>query len=358
VLHVVIRAGSGVVAAIEDYIDNTPEFSHHIVIALEPSADIGDNLNGRVATATTLPDGRLARMLSLRRVVADLHPDVIHAHSSFAGFYARVGLGRAWRARTVYTPHCYSFVRTDISRAHRRLFKWVESILAHRGGHIAACSPLEAQTAARWNRRQGVTYVPNIARGAQRLIDSRPRDPLTIVTVGRVTPQKDPAMFARAAAASRDRNDGHRWVWIGGGNRAETANLERSGVEVTGWVPRNECLAVLRSGSVYVHTAAWEGAPISILEAAAVGLPIVGRRIESLECLGIEPLFGSIDELIEIIDGYPSGVAMMQAFATSAMLRERHTAGAQRAALLAVYGGIARCALAPASRPGLRAAEV
>ena len=66
---------------------------------------------------------------------------------------------------------------------------------------------------------------------------------------------------------------------MGGGAPGEEAALREAGALVTGWLPRQAALERLAAADVYVHTAAWEGFPVSVLEAAALDLPILARRI-------------------------------------------------------------------------------
>ena len=103
--------------------------------------------------------------------------------------------------------------------------------------------------------------------------------------MGRVRRQKDPDFFAAAARAARDLD----WVWVGGGDEAGEGRLRAAGVRVTGWLERSAVLDELATADVYVHTAAWEGAPLSILEAARAGCPVVARKIAPLRTL--EPGF-------------------------------------------------------------------
>jgi glycosyltransferase involved in cell wall biosynthesis len=69
-----------------------------------------------------------------------------------------------------------------------------------------------------------------------------------------------------------------------------TNDLEKSGVEVTGWLPKESGLSVLAGASVYLHTARWEGFPVSLLEAVAIGVPVVVLRRPYAETLPDELL--------------------------------------------------------------------
>ncbi|MFX7785070.1 glycosyltransferase, partial [Acinetobacter baumannii] len=65
-------------------------------------------------------------------------------------------------------------------------------------------------------------------------------------------------------------------TWIGDGPSSAPR------VRVPGWAARDDVRAELAELDVYFHTAAWEGFPIAILDAAAMGLPILARRIPAL----------------------------------------------------------------------------
>jgi glycosyltransferase involved in cell wall biosynthesis len=348
VLQVVSRAGGGLLAAVEDHVSNTPAFDHHVLIARELDWQPGDQLEDVTASIVDLPDGHLARIRAIRARVEELQPDVVHAHSSFAGFYVRIALGSAWRERIVYTPHCYAFLRRDINAGMRAGFWVAEAALGLRNRHVAACSPLEARVASRFPGKHRVRYVPNVARGYEpgpRQVVPADGEPMIVATVGRVTAAKGPDVYTAAASLSRDRGLPIEWWWIGGGDADGEVDLRRAGVDVTGWITRAAALARMEAAHVYVHTAAWEGAPITILEAALANIPVVARRTRALDELGVRPLYDTVDELLDILMQFPDGPAIQAAFASLAELRERHRPELQRAALEDIYraaAGMAR----------------
>ena len=113
-----------------------------------------------------------------------------------------------------------------------------------------------------------------------------------VVTLGRICAQKDPLYFAEAAEHYRYRGI-RTWVWIGGpseDDKKATEYVERlneAGVTITGWLPRDEALTWLSLAHVYVHTAAWEGNPMTIYEAAVRGLPVIARNIPAVKAEGL-----------------------------------------------------------------------
>ena len=324
-----------------DYIRATPTFEHHLVFAVAPGCQLDDGVHELVASVRELPSGFGRQIVAVREATAAVAPDVVHAHSSLAGTCARVALGSRWRHRVVYTPHCYAFERTDVGAATRSVFWLAEAALSLKGGHVAACSPYEARLARSLPGRQQVVYVPNIAGPDAATRPGAPLDrvegELVVTAIGRLAPQKGPELFARAALRSRAAGHPSRWVWVGGGEPDLEDGLRRAGVRVTGWLPRRQALDHLWASDVYVHTAAWDGAPITVLEAAAAEVPVLARRTSAMEALGVEPLFDSAEELADLVGQLPGGNAVDLARRCGQRLRETHTPAAQSQALHRVY---------------------
>jgi glycosyltransferase involved in cell wall biosynthesis len=97
--------------------------------------------------------------------------------------------------------------------------------------------------------------------------------------MGRVSAQKDPAFFCRTLDHIRASDPSARGLWVGDGPPDRVAGLRGAGVEVTGWLGHSQALRALARGDVYVHTAAWEGFPLAVLEAHHASVPIVCREI-------------------------------------------------------------------------------
>ncbi|MGI9079652.1 MAG: glycosyltransferase family 4 protein [Acidimicrobiales bacterium] len=367
VLHLHFRWGAGSAAAVSDYIRATPAFEHHLVYAVAPGCQLDDQVQEQAASVRELPSGLARQIVAVRRAVAAVEPDVVHAHSSLAGACARTALGRRWPSRVVYTPHCYAFERTDVGPVVRSAFWLAEAALSLRGGQVAACAPYEADLARSLPGRQQVVYVPNIA-GPDAMRSSgmgssgmgskvgrrREGEPMVVIAVGRLAPQKAPEMFAHAARIRRDAGDRSRWVWVGGGEADLERQVRSAGVEVTGWLPRRQALEELAASDVYVHAAAWDGAPITVLEAAAAGVPILARRTSAMASLGVEPLFDTAEELADLVGRLCDGTVAAVAERSGRRLREAHTPAAQREALHHVYGLAASKARGKAQRPAPR----
>ncbi len=337
VLHVACNLGSGVAAVIASYAGLTPEYRHVLLADLDPSCPI-EHLTSAMAEVLPLGSGAVERAWRIRSEVRRLAPDVIHAHSSYAGAFVRLAI--ADRDRIVHTPHCYGFTRRDLGWPARSVVWLAEAALSLRGRHVAACSPHEYRSARRLPGRRTVTYVPNAVPDRAPVPVVGHSSPL-VVSVGRLCPQKSPELFAAAAELSRRRGLDLRWRWVGGGSPEYVDRLTRAGVEVTGWVPRERAWAHIAGAQVYVHTAAWESAPLTILEAAAAGVPVLARDHPALRLLGLRPLWTGVDEVVDILAGFPSAQVFAVAVAAGRELAAAHQPANQRAALLRVYAAVA-----------------
>ena len=291
-LHLTEAYSSGVAVAIESYIERTPASVEIEVCGYRrPEAQTGPGIDLPVPFVA-LPAGRWAQWRAVEAAVDRFRPDVVHLHSSWAG-----ALGRITRRthRTVYTPHAYGFLRSDLPRPVRLGILASERALKARTDAIVACGEHEAELARRFGLAREVYHVPQRVperirtRVAQlnRLnqLDQRsPDGAFRVGMVGRVSPQKGPAFMANVARELRGSVAARpvELVWIGGGDRELERVLRDQGVSVTGWLPQHDALQALAGLDLYLHTASWEGSAMTVLEAELLGLPVVARQIDGL----------------------------------------------------------------------------
>ncbi len=295
VLHVTESFGGGTQSAILHYAAATNQYRHMAVVRERRDSETAQ------ATAALSPlvkaSGSLhAFVLQVRRQIVELEPDIIHLHSSKAGL---LRFAIQSKARVVYTPHCYAFERTDLSSMTRNALRTVERVLGQRRQLVIAVGSREAELTRQLHTR-GVLTVPNAAPALpERGLRARPVDRVQVVTCGRVAAQKDPRFLAEIALLASRR---FSFCWLGGGDAGLEDLLRSAGVEVTGWLPRVEVLARMRDADLYLHTAAWESNPFTLLEAAALGLPVVARQTPSTSALGFSTLGKTPESVVQGLD--------------------------------------------------------
>lgn len=202
---------------------------------------------------------------------------IVHAHSSVAGVLVRM-LCLGDGGKLVYTPHAFSLVRTDLSYTKRIFLTYLERVLDWVSPSIiVACSDSEAEVIRCHVPRAEVDVVVNGLKPRDRVGVDGSRlvhMPLRVVTVGRVSVQKnhEDLIFLKTHYPQ----DLDVRV-VGGGDAEAVDRLRAVGVEVTGWVDSEKVDALLQRSDVFVQTSLWEGMPVSVMEAMAVGLPVIAR---------------------------------------------------------------------------------
>lgn len=85
-------------------------------------------------------------------------------------------------------------------------------------------------------------------------------DKFTVFTLGRVCNQKQPRLFNRIAELVPDA----KFVWIGNGELEN--QLTVLNIEVTGWKPRKEALAMAKGADVFILCSLGEAIAMSLIE--------------------------------------------------------------------------------------------
>lgn len=333
VLHIVEKFDTGVGAAIEAIVDTVPEFKH-VIAACHGGENVQD------VEIFPLPGAHVAAALEVRRLVRQMSPDIVHAHSSFGGLYSR---WFRWARPRVFQPHCYSFERLSSPAILRVAFVAIERLLARRSDVTIAVGSYEAKLARELTKAREVVVVPNSPSVCSRTtpdMTSREQEgnnPIVIVGSGRICAQKDPALFADVARLVRATRPEIQFCWLGGGDPVFRDRLVDSGVFVTGWLTSEGVRDKLSTASCFLHTAAWEGFPVSVLDAASFGLPVVGRDIGPLRHEGLatfpdaQTLAAAVLECVDSPGSRTKLVALSNEL-VSRMCRER-----QQAEIRAIY---------------------
>lgn len=198
--------------------------------------------------------------------------DIIHLHSSKAGFLGRIVsflLGKS--KKTIYTPHAISFLRLDVSPKKRKIFIWMEKFAGFFGGKIVACSQSEKE-AIEEQGIKNVTFINNGIKPLQIEKKENTSNKITIISVGRLFIQKNPKLFNDIASEFKD-NPNIKFIWCGDGELK--SELTSPNIKCTGWIERKKLENYLANADIYLSTSLWEGLPLSVLEAMSIGLPIV-----------------------------------------------------------------------------------
>lgn len=253
----------------------------------------------------------------LRRELLRHRSGILHMHSTYAGIVGRLVPASGWSR--FYTPQGYAFLNASHSNALRGLSLALEIVLARRGQTLA-CSRTEGALAERVVRAGCVSVVQN---GIDIASDSLPRKSgsrFVVASIGRASPQRRPDLFASLASGLRAELNVDL-CWVGDGPASES--LRHAGVAVRGWLPQYEVQAALGQADVIVHFSAFEGLPLSLLEAMSAGRALVASDLPVIrEVVG--------DAAILVRDPVEAADAVRQLHADDRLRRELGRRGRDR----------------------------
>ncbi|MBI4677706.1 MAG: glycosyltransferase family 4 protein [Elusimicrobia bacterium] len=226
----------------------------------------------------------LKAFLCLRRLFMLEAPDIVHTHSSKAGVLGRLAAWTTGVPLVFHSPRGYGFLQSDRPGSSRFLY-WLLEWSVSWIGEIVAVSPSEARLGRSLSWGGPVHVVPDPYLG-QASPSRGPRgDGILVAACGRLTYARHPEAYLRLAQGlARSRPD-IRCVWVGGGEweaemRSSIKDLGLDGkVELTGWIEPPQALERLAAADVFVHYSRWEGLPNAVLEAMALGLPVVASDV-------------------------------------------------------------------------------
>jgi glycosyltransferase involved in cell wall biosynthesis len=261
------------------------------------------SLRGAVATARAA--------VVLRAELTRQGGGILHVHSTFAGVVGRLVAPRhGWKM--FYSPHGYAFLNPGLPRAVRLAARATERLLGRRAFTLTASDTEAGVARSQLGLRDVATVQNGIAAGPPPTRPPAAESTARVVFVGRAVPERRPLLYAAIATRFSDRA-AVSFQWVGDGPfRPE---LERAGVQVTGWVSPSEVAARLADADVVMHLATFEGLPLALLEAMGAGRPIVASDHPVLREVG--------EGIFEFIQDVDDGVIVLESLLADPDLREQ-----------------------------------
>jgi len=244
------------------------------------------------------PFSDLVALLRLVRLMRRGGFDVVHTHSSKAGFLGRLAAKWVGVPCVVHTPHTFPF-EMDVSPLARWCYVRLERVAARFTDYMVCVCPSQRTVAESLVGAARVAVIENgiafpqygghyAARRMQAKADLG-IDPGNFVVgvVGRFAPQKGHAYFIDAARRVAERLPYVRFLLVGDGELREAIERQivRAGLKdrfiIVG--AREDGTDLLPSLDLVVLPSLWEGMPYALLEALAAGKPVIASCVGGMQ---------------------------------------------------------------------------
>ena len=226
----------------------------------------------------------LGTAAKLRRHLGQIEPDVVHAHGARAGL--PTVLAAKWsgarKPRIAYTVHGFHFLAKPAGLFHlARAAEWMCIALADRTNFVSDGDRRIAREQGLLKHSRGQTTIKNAVEVGDNFEGCPKRH--DIAFVGRLAFQKNPLLLIDILKTLRPLKP--TLLVIGGGPlEAEfRARIAQEGlgdqVVLHGECARADALRLAAACRMLLLPSRWEGHPITLIEAAHLGLPVVASQI-------------------------------------------------------------------------------
>lgn len=252
-------------------------------------------------------------------------PAIVATHMAKAGTVGRLAAALAGVPVIVHTFHGH-VLDGYFGRTATSFFLWVERMLGRLTTQFIAISPEVAADLQRLGIGRGKTTIVRLGLNLEHLSSAEPgrlrgelgvpaEAPLVGI-VGRLVPIKALDLFLEASALVVAEHPDAHFAIVGDGELWDRvrADVDRMGLSarahMTGW--RRDLPAVYADLDIVVCCSLNEGTPVSLIEAAASGRPVIGTQVGGIPDIiaaGVNGLLvpsgdaralaGAIKELIE-----------------------------------------------------------
>ena len=240
-----------------------------------------------------LKPGDDARALAtLVREIRDFRPHIIHTHTAKAGVLGRTAAKIAnTGSALVHTFHGH-LLHGYFSPTKTKAVIAVERALARTSERLVAVGPQvrDDLLAAGIGTPEkfviippGLVLPPGPTKADARAQLGLPEHVSVIGFIGRLTNIKRPDRFAEVVRAVHTQRPDVHFVVAGAGDQAETLRTATTDLPVSmlGW--RDDVETVLAACDAVLLTSDNEGTPLSLIQAAMAGLPVVASDVGSVQ---------------------------------------------------------------------------
>jgi len=290
------------------------------------------------------PAHDLLGLLEVAALIRRERPDILHANSSKAGLLGRTAAAALGVPVRIFTAHGWAF--KAYSGPASALYRWADRLMAPLTTTTVCVSERErsAGVRARTCRARDTVVIPTAVDAGAAPPARHDGSPPRVVMVGRLAAPKDPITLVRALAGVEGSRFAASIVGDGPDRPAVEAEIRAAGlegvVELTG--ERHDVPRLLADADVFVLSSRSEGAPLSVLEAMAAGLPVVASAVGGVPEI-VED--GATGLLVPPGDAAALAATLEQLLADAELRRRLGAAGRERVRVWFDLAGLQRAHL-------------
>ena len=289
-------------SGIDTYVRNTVALANdNFEFVIVNGAD--DNSNPYMRHGKPLPQYSIAMYRALNpfkdikavwqamQIIRKEKPDLVHCHSAKGGVIGRFAAFLTGR-KSIYTAHAFSFLSAESSKK-QKIFLMLENI-ARLNSVLIGCAESERDLAIEkvgyteknafaWNNAISRIKPEDIEEPKELKIGEK-----YIISIGRPSYQKNPLLMVETMKRVHEKHPDVKFYLVGVGFYSpmldETkALITKYGLDdcfiMVPWLSRAETLGYLKHAIFYLTTSLYEGLPIAVLEALAMGKAIVSSDV-------------------------------------------------------------------------------
>ena len=231
---------------------------------------------------------------AMKELLRGIQPDIIHTHSSKAGFLGRMAAHHLGLGNVVHTPHVFPFQWTRGMKGRiylaleRQAAKWCRTLVCVSESQRADAAARNLVSSDKLIViRNGIELPPETSKDKRNELRARLDLSNVVPAVGmvaRLAPQKGVGIFLQAAAVILKKRSEVMFLLVGGGplereiqERITELKLPSRNIRLLGH--REDAQELYPAFDVLILSSLYEGLPYVLLEAMAQGIPVVATDV-------------------------------------------------------------------------------
>ena len=233
-------------------------------------------------------------LLQLKKIIRKGRYDIVHCHSTKAGFLGRVAAKLSRVKKIYFTAHSWGFYNVEEYGKKIKFFRRIQKIGSLFSTNIICVSEKVKRDGLR-NKiakdkkfiviKNGIKFELKESKNDIRQKMHIPTDKVIVVMTARLAHPKDPLLFLKASRVVKSHLPEVKFILIGSGQFMKQCQAFISGnglaqtTALLGEKSPEDARQLMKACDIFVLTSKFEGLPITIIEAMFAGLPVIASDV-------------------------------------------------------------------------------